>query len=149
MNKTCKECNEEKILSELNFHKHKASKDGFNNKCIICRRKRNLINYHKNQKNWRETHTKTRLEKKEKIQEIKKSKLCLKCGEKRHYLLDFHHLDPTQKDFQISQGEGKGWNKILEEIAKCVCICSNCHREFHYFERESKITIEDYLEKAK
>ena len=23
--------------------------------------------------------------------------------------------------------------KIKKEVSKCVCLCANCHREFHYF----------------
>lgn len=33
----------------------------------------------------------------------------------------------------------------LNEIQKCILLCSNCHREFHYFEKENGITIEEYL----
>jgi len=29
----------------------------------------------------------------------------------------------------------KGRKTILEEIAKCICVCSNCHRKIHYHER--------------
>ena len=71
MNKICKKCKTPKELNEINFHKHKGSKDGFDIECKICRRNRNLNNYHKNRLNWRKTHTKTRLEKKEKIQETR------------------------------------------------------------------------------
>lgn len=147
MNKICKTCLDSKELNENNFHKRKGSKDGFDPECKLCRRKRNLNNYHKNRINWRKTHTKVRLEKKEKIQEIKKSKECSKCGEKRYYLLDFHHIDSTKKDFQISQGESRGWNKIQLELEKCVPLCSNCHREFHHLEKTKGITIQEYLKK--
>ena len=47
---------------------------------------------------------------------------------------DFHHLDPTQKDFKIS-GQGirnMEWNLIQSELDKCVLLCSNCHRLRHY-----------------
>jgi len=145
MEKKCKECQINKEIDDKNFHKRKGSKDGYDSYCLICRRKRNLSNYHKNQQNWRNTHTKTRLEKKEKIQEIKKTKFCLKCGEKRHYVLDFHHTEPKNKTFQISQGEGRGWKAIEEEMDKCLVLCKNCHAEFHHFEKINKITIKEYL----
>lgn len=149
MEKYCNECNSKKELNEENFHKRKDSKDKFDHLCKICRKKRNLNNYYKSHEKWRNTHTKTRLLKKQKIQEIKENSLgCLKCGEKKHYLLDFHHLDPKTKKFQLSQGETKGWNIIEEEIKKCILICSNCHREFHHFQKLNNITIEDYLKSS-
>lgn len=145
MDKICKICSLSKELNEDNFHKRKDSKDGFDRECKICRRKRNLDNYYKNHQKWRKTHTKTRLEKKEKLQEIRKSNPCSKCNDGRFYVIDFHHLDPKQKDFQISQGESKGWEAILKEIEKCIALCKNCHAEFHYLEKTENITIEEYL----
>lgn len=146
MTKKCNgKCGLIKKLNTENFHPRKKSKDGFDTYCRECRKERNLNNYHKNQKSWRQTHTKTRLEKKEKIQEIKKSKQCLKCEESRFYLLDFHHIDPKQKSFQISQGESKGWDAVEKEIGKCLVLCKNCHAEFHYMKNLNNITIEEYL----
>jgi predicted HNH restriction endonuclease len=34
---------------------------------------------------------------------------------------------------------------VMEEIKKCVVLCSNCHREFHYLEDREQLTIEKYL----
>ena len=46
--------------------------------------------------------------------------------------LEFHHKDPTQKDFGISaKGYTRSWDKIKAELDKCVLLCSNCHRELH------------------
>lgn len=36
-------------------------------------------------------------------------------------------------------------SKTLEEIEKCIPLCANCHREFHYLEKENNITIDEYL----
>ena len=78
-----------------------------------------------------------------------KKKECIKCGEKRKYLLDFHHLDPTIKDESVAAlvSNNASIKKIEEEIKKCVVLCSNCHREFHYFERNEGLKIADYLRK--
>lgn len=46
--------------------------------------------------------------------------------------LQFHHLDPTQKDFGISEiGTNRSWETIKTELDKCVCLCGNCHTEVH------------------
>lgn len=72
---------------------------------------------------------------------------CAKCGDTRTYLLDFHHKDPAQKEFTIGVMKKGAKEKIQKEIDKCICLCANCHREFHYFEREQGITLEEYLKK--
>ena len=46
--------------------------------------------------------------------------------------LEFHHLDATEKDFGISvDGIPRSWARIRSELAKCVLLCANCHRETH------------------
>ena len=62
-------------------------------------------------------------------------KPCQKCGEQRLYLIQFHHIDPAIKEFCIGGGANvyKNLKIYEEEVKKCVCLCSNCHHEFHYF----------------
>lgn len=46
--------------------------------------------------------------------------------------LEFHHLDPSRKDFGISdKGYTRSWRKVKEELDQCVILCANCHREVH------------------
>jgi Zn finger protein HypA/HybF involved in hydrogenase expression len=128
------------------FGKHKGNSLNLDTYCKICRKEKGRANYHKNKDLWNKTHNKTKTEKQNKILEIKKlSSGCSKCGEKRPYLLDFHHLFPDQKLFQIAQGEAKGWGKVLEEMKKCILMCKNCHAEFHYLEKQTKINIQEYI----
>lgn len=58
---------------------------------------------------------------------------CINCGySKCADALEFHHLDPTQKDFGISyKGITRAWEKIQNELDKCILVCSNCHKEIH------------------
>lgn len=59
---------------------------------------------------------------------------CGICGySKENYALDFHHLNPKEKDFTFSRirANPKSWDKIVIELRKCVLLCSNCHREVH------------------
>jgi DNA invertase Pin-like site-specific DNA recombinase len=62
---------------------------------------------------------------------------CEKCGYNKCVdALEFHHIDPNEKDFTIS---GKSWSfdRLKNEVDKCILLCSNCHREIHY---ELKLT---------
>lgn len=74
----------------------------------------------------------SRLELKTKAVEYKGGK-CEKCGySKCIQALDFHHKNPTHKDFSISQTRlYYAWDKIKKELDKCLLVCSNCHREIH------------------
>jgi predicted HNH restriction endonuclease len=49
------------------------------------------------------------------------------------WALDFHHIDPSLKDFGISdKGLTRSWEKIQQEIDKCILMCKNCHAEIHH-----------------
>ena len=58
---------------------------------------------------------------------------CQICGYTRYIgALDFHHIKPEEKKFNLSVDNlFRSWTLILEELDKCVMICSNCHREVH------------------
>lgn len=57
---------------------------------------------------------------------------CERCGyNKCINALEFHHLDPTQKDFAISSNSFS-FDRMKQEVDKCILLCSNCHREEHY-----------------
>lgn len=57
---------------------------------------------------------------------------CEKCSyDKCLRALEFHHLDPTQKDFGISKTLTKSIKTLFEETDKCILLCSNCHAEEH------------------
>lgn len=46
--------------------------------------------------------------------------------------LEFHHLNPNEKDFNISDRDlTYDWEKIKNELDKCILVCANCHREIH------------------
>ena len=58
---------------------------------------------------------------------------CARCGYDRCVeALEFHHTDPTKKDFGVSsKGYTRSWKRVQEELDKCVMLCANCHREVH------------------
>lgn len=47
--------------------------------------------------------------------------------------LEFHHVDPSTKEFGISQSNAatKALESQLKELKKCILICSNCHKGIH------------------
>lgn len=45
--------------------------------------------------------------------------------------LEFHHLDPSKKEFTLS-GMTRSWKRIKKELDKCILVCSNCHKEIEY-----------------
>jgi hypothetical protein len=63
--------------------------------------------------------------------EYKGGKCCI-CGYKKYPgALEFHHTN-NDKEFSISRyGHSRSWNRVKNEIDKCVLLCSNCHKEIH------------------
>lgn len=46
--------------------------------------------------------------------------------------LEFHHPDPTKKEFAISvDGIYRTWERVQKELENCVMLCANCHAEVH------------------
>lgn len=141
--KICNKCKNEKPLEE--FHKNKSKKDGLQDCCKPCCTIRDVQHRKKHKEKW-DAHYK--LKNQEKIQwfkELKSKYHCVKCKDLRWYILDFHHLDPSTKRNDVSQSLIYSKKRVLEEIAKCITLCRNCHHEFHYFEKENGMKIEEYL----
>ena len=58
---------------------------------------------------------------------------CQKCGyNKSVSALEFHHLDPTQKEADWRKIRQWSWDKVERELNKCILVCANCHREIHH-----------------
>ena len=56
---------------------------------------------------------------------------CAMCGyDACAAALQFHHLDPSTKRFDVgSRGLTRSWEALRAEAAKCVLLCANCHAE--------------------
>jgi transposase len=56
---------------------------------------------------------------------------CRLCGYDRYVgALHFHHIDPADKGFELSQqGVTRSLARARVEARKCVLLCSNCHAE--------------------
>lgn len=112
--RVCPRCKEEKILDE--FY-NRRGKVGASTYCKSCTGDQ----------------TKERQEEfKNKCIEYKGGK-CICCGYDRcSSALEFHHVDPEEKEFEIKKSISRKFDEnIKKELDKCVLVCSNCHREIH------------------
>lgn len=61
---------------------------------------------------------------------------CVRCGyDKCLASLDFHHVDPSQKDPNWRRMRNWVFERIKEELDKCDLVCRNCHGEIHNGQR--------------
>lgn len=65
---------------------------------------------------------------------------CTNCGENHPATLDFHHVIHDKRHRKVNDlvSDGHARQRIMEEIGKCVVLCSNCHRKHHHEERVTK-----------
>ena len=56
---------------------------------------------------------------------------CFRCGEQHPACLEFHHLDPSEKDISIRTMVRLKGENLSKELDKCILVCANCHREIH------------------
>ena len=68
---------------------------------------------------------------------------CIRCGYKLPEAIDFHHIDPSKKEFGVAEVNFK-FNELLKaELRKCAPLCKNCHAEFH----AGRFDLKPYLHK--
>jgi len=72
---------------------------------------------------------------------------CIGCGRTEPVaVFQFHHLDARMKEFGIGEdGRLRTWGQIVTELAKCVMLCANCHREVHAGARELAARISEQI----
>lgn len=44
---------------------------------------------------------------------------------------DFHHKDPSKKDFTLAKRNNRSFKAIQKELDKCILLCAICHRKRH------------------
>lgn len=143
--KLCCKC---KVKRDLTYFSTNESKsDGLNSECKDCQKIYFKEYYSKNKEKHRKAVQKVRNNKKAAIARYKKEKGCSRCGYNEHSAaLQFHHLDPNEKNFTI----GTSWNlpleEIFKEISKCEVLCANCHSiehsiyEYDFVPQKVKVT---------
>lgn len=63
------------------------------------------------------------------FQEYRQNLQCNHCGFSNPLCLDFHHKNPKEKIWGVSEMVSFAYSekRILEEIEKCEVLCANCH----------------------
>jgi len=134
--KICHKCEEEKQIKK--FNKNKAKKDGLQSQCAECNKKNLKAHYRKNKVHYFKKNNERKLRVRAWFKELRAKSECYFCGKNHPAILDWHHTDPSTKLYSISEmTKGYTESTILKEMAKCIVLCSNCHRILHYNEKEA------------
>jgi hypothetical protein len=108
--KKCCRCNIIKRASEFTTALHYV--DGTQNVCKECSRNRIHDSFD---------------EQHERIEECKSGEFCVRCGENDPRLLEFDHIDPGTKNFNLSRRGNYSALRFFTEVAKTQFLCVNCH----------------------
>lgn len=73
---------------------------------------------------------------------------CERCGYSKRIpqAYDFHHIDPSNKEFTISQSF-HNIERLKKEVDKCSLLCRTCHAEAHYELNQKKRTEREKVRK--
>lgn len=134
--KRCTRCCKRKAVSA--FHKNKRWADGYDYWCKSCRAAYSKEHYQRNKKMYvakaRRWGVKNRPLVKQLVDTFKKDG-CKICGEMTACCLQAHHRDASEKTESIgnmiSDSHSFGTTRVIAELAKCVCLCANCHCKVH------------------
>jgi hypothetical protein len=133
----CSKC--KKDLDENKFAWRNKAKQKRQSSCKECHAKYIKKHYkeHKTEYIYRAKRDKDKEAKKNEDQlNVLKSCGCKICKDMRLPVLEFHHLDPNEKEDSISKMTSR--KKIENESKKCVVLCKNCHAIEHYLLRLGK-----------
>lgn len=131
--KICITCKQEKPLEE--FAKNKTRKDGRSSICKSCFSLYRNKHYQENKEYYKSKAKNYREKTRKLFNEFKSNLKCSICGENRWWLLDFHHLDPSEKEGEVVNLV-QSPKRLEKELQKCIVLCSNCHRDLHYKEKQ-------------
>ena len=130
--KHCNECDTDKLLEEFSIrNKDKGTR---NSRCKQCIRDYGKKHYLDNKSDYLQSSAAYKAKVRAWYTNLKSTLSCEHCGEDHPAVLQFHHTDPSQKDFEISRviSSGPSIERIEAEIAKCIVLCANCHFKLHY-----------------
>jgi cytochrome c553 len=133
----CKEC---EFMTPLRFNStfSQTGKPEYRTKCDACHSKRERELRKANRPRLNERNKASNRKKKIELIGLKGGK-CERCGieynGKNAVIFQFHHRDPSQKDFEISSNlRVRSYKRVKEELEKCAMLCANCHELEHHEE---------------
>ncbi len=100
-------------------------------KCALCRKANRDLHkiWRENNREKSRTITKKSSEKKRDVIRAGKNKPCADCGKSYpYYVMEYDHVR-GRKEHDLTRMRCFALSKILEEMAKCDVVCSNCHAE--------------------
>lgn len=126
--KICTGCKQEKNYTE--FYKNKRMKDGYASRCKICDDAGNKATRHKDMAKARSYRTSWKNDLVKRVNEWKSEQGCACCSETTACCLELHHTDPSEKEGHPADLK-TSWDRFMTEAAKCIVVCSNCHKKIH------------------
>lgn len=132
--KTCSVCKKEKPVEDFAWRDKESNLKHYN--CRDCQVSMNRSHYLENKEKALEDSKSSKLRRRKKMWDLKATLKCSQCEEKHPACLEFHHLDPSIKENDISSLLYTKWEDVEKEIGKCIIVCSNCHRKIHHEERQ-------------
>lgn len=105
--------------------------------CTNCRQKLHTDDFYSDRNKCKKCvsiyHARRKQDKFDFVDDVKRAYGCQFCYEDDICCFDFHHLDPQTKTSAISImiTTRQTISKLIDELNKCVCVCSNCHRKIH------------------
>ena len=126
--KTCARCHNQFPPTSEHFTIDSYRKDGFSPYCRVCKRTKDRVADATPAA--RARRQQRRVAARNCVLEWYKLNLgCSICHETEPCCLQADHLDGYEKLYNVSImcGKGLGLDLIKEELAKCRCLCANCH----------------------
>lgn len=125
--KVCRSCHQDLPIESYRW-KNQAM--GFRiERCQECDIQDRAARYARNPASYLDSNKRTQAYLKTVLNRMK-SGPCMDCGRTyQPYVMDFDHRDPSTKVCKVSSLVYSGSEQmVLDEIAKCDLVCSNCHR---------------------
>lgn len=131
--KKCITCKTVKSINKYSWRNKACEKR--KNKCKECVNRYSREHYNNNKDIYKEKaknhNKKYTLRGRIFLRELKMSNPCVYCGESNPNVLEFDHINPSEKKNEIAYMATHAYSieTIKKEACKCVILCANCHRE--------------------
>ena len=133
--KRCPKCCPPDVeLPIARFGPNKARHDGVQPYCAGCMADATRVSHRsagdRRRVSVRARARRVREENRQRLLAFLQGKRCADCPETDPVVMEFDHLDGSQKERAVADmiGGGYSWEKIEAEIGKCAVVCANCHR---------------------